>query len=250
MKYIIVSDFHIKFKENEDDINRRHLVEAFLNSLVGNVDGLILAGDIFDLWVEWGKVIIKNYFNILRIFDNLKQSGTRLVFIKGNHDFWFSDFLKKEIGFEVYEKYFAEEINGKKLFISHGDMYTKNDLRYSVFSRLVRTKTAQSIFRLLHPDIALSFGNKLSRTSRTRKNSQKLLEIKEKCLIATAEKLSKDYDLIVFGHTHNPMRKDFDSSVYINCGDWINHNSFCYFDEDKIELQDYVNTKILKSEDF
>ena len=239
MKYIIISDFHLKFHETEDDRQRRHRVESFLSSLVGNVDGLILAGDVFDLWVEWGRVIIKNYFSILRIFYNLKQAGTRLIFLTGNHDFWLGNFLKDEIGFELYENYFSEVINDKKIFVSHGDLYTKNDLRYKVYRRFIRTKIIQKIFKLIHPDLALSFGNKLSRTSRARKGSVKSLAIKETGFLIKAEELSKDYDLIVFGHSHNPMRKEFGDSIYINSGDWICHNSYCYFDQEKIDLMYY-----------
>ena len=239
MKYIITSDFHLKFYENEDDKQRRSRIEKFLMSLIGNIDGLILAGDIFDLWVEWDNVIIMNYFNTLKIFSLLKESGCRLVYLSGNHDFWLGKFLKEEIGFEIYKDNFTDTINGKQLFISHGDLYTKNDFRYKFFRRLLRLNVIEKIFKLLHPDIALKIGRSLSRTSRNRKTSHKLSAKKEEGLLLKAKKLQKKYDLIIFAHTHNPLEINMLDSKYFNCGDWLYNNSYVYFDEYLTELRYY-----------
>ena len=243
MKYVIASDFHLKFIENTDDIKRRLLVEEFLRSLIGQIDGLILAGDIFDLWVEWDKVIIKNYFNVLKIFSLLKDAGCRLIFLSGNHDFWIGSFLKEVIGFEVYNDYFTDVINNKKIFVSHGDLFTKNDLRYQVFRKIVRAKLVQSIFKIIHPDFSLSIGQLLSRSSRNRKDPISLVNTKEKGLQEKAQKLCEKYDVVIFGHSHNPLKIDYNDRIYLNCGDWLKNNSFCYFDEEKIELQFYTKSK-------
>jgi len=239
MKYIITSDFHLKYKENADDLARRQRVEAFLLSLVGQIDGLVLAGDVFDFWMEWNKVIIKNYFTVLKVFSLLKDAGTRLVFLTGNHDFWLGEFLQNTIGFEIYENNFTDCLNGKKIFVSHGDLYTKNDLRYKVYRRCIRQKFIHKIALLLHPDLALSVSNLFSRTSRLRKDGTEVAKKKEEGHLQKAKELSKDYDLIVFGHSHNPLRMQFDESIYINCGDWLSHDSYCYFDEETIELRQY-----------
>jgi len=239
MKYIITSDFHLKYNEKEEDKARRLRVEDFLLSLVGNIDGLVLAGDVFDFWVEWNKVIIKDYFTVLKTLSLLKDAGTRLVFLCGNHDFWLGEFLKETIGFEIYENNFIDEINGKKIFVSHGDLYTKNDFRYKVYRRLIRQKIIKNIALLLHPDLTLAISSGFSRTSRIRKDSPMVASRKEEGHIQKAMELSKDYNLIVFGHSHNPLQKMFGESIYINCGDWLSHNSYCYFDESTIELRQY-----------
>jgi len=236
MKYIIASDFHIKYIEAPFDIERRERVEMFLRSFIGKIDGLILAGDIFDLWIEWDRVIIKNYFGLLRIFADLKESGCRLVFLQGNHDFWLSNFLKDTIGVEIYESIFTETINGKKIFVSHGDKHTNNDMRYKIIHTLIRNKLIKLIFKQIHPDISLWLGSKLSRTT-VKAGSWQVNKDTENGLIATAEKLSSEYDLVVFGHSHNPLKITNGNSIYINSGDWIKHNSYCFFSEDKIEIR-------------
>jgi UDP-2,3-diacylglucosamine hydrolase len=195
-------------------------------------------------------VIVKNYFGILSIFSKLKESGCRLIFLSGNHDFWFNDFLKESIGMEMYTDSFIETINGKRLFVSHGDKYTNNDLRYKIISKIIRNRFVQTIFNLIHPDLSLVLGNKLSRTSsklsRTsnKSNTWTVNGKTEQGLINTAERLSLEYDLIVFGHSHNPLKIANGESIYINCGDWLRHNSYCLFTENGVEL------KYNKLEDF
>jgi len=237
MKYIIASDFHLKYLENEDDRDRRKTVESFLLSLVGQIDGLILAGDVFDFWMEWDKVIIKNYFTTLKTLSLLKETGIRLIYLAGNHDFWLGDFLKNTIGFEIYHDFFTDEINGKKIFVSHGDLYTKNDFRYKVYRRFIRLKMMKYLLSLLHPNLCLAIVNKCSRTSRSRADDETTASKKEQGHIQKAQKLSKSYDLIVFAHSHRPLQMTLGKCVYINCGDWLTHNSFCYIDDENIHLK-------------
>ena len=226
MKIVIASDFHLKINENEFDIERRLRIEKFLKSLIGNIDCLILAGDIFDLWIEWNTVIVKNYFSILSVFAQLKDSGCRLVYIAGNHDFWLEKFLKNDIGFETYDGDFTADFNNKKIFVSHGDLYTKNDIRYKVFRRVIRSKIVKYITKLIHPDISLKIGQLMSRSSRKKVINDKKSFAKELGLKIKAESLSDEYDLIVFGHSHNPKYLKINNSIYINTGDWINQSSY------------------------
>ena len=138
MKVFVASDFHLKFSENREDRSRKNRVISFLDSLIGKADLLILNGDIFDLWYSWNHVIIKNYFPVLKKLADLKESGCKIVFVAGNHDFWFKDFLSDTLGMEIHREYYTTKINGKNYFIAHGDKYTTNDLRYHLFRSLIR----------------------------------------------------------------------------------------------------------------
>ena len=239
MRCIIVSDFHLKFYEKAEDIDRRQRVESFLISLINKIDCLILAGDIFDLWMEWNNVIIKNSFSTLKIFAQLKESGCRLIFLSGNHDFWLDKFLKENIGFEIFENFFIGELNGQRIFVSHGDLYTQNDTRYQIFRIVMRSPLSKFFFKILHPEISLAIGKLLSRSGKRRNVNFTIDEAKEKGLIDKAKSLSHEYDLIVFGHTHKPLKMNFGKSIYINCGDWINNSSYCFIDELTIDLLHY-----------
>jgi UDP-2,3-diacylglucosamine hydrolase len=238
MRYIIASDFHLRIIENLDDSDRRVRVEKFLSSLIGQIDGLILVGDIFDLWVEWDHLIVRSYFSVLKLFSQIREAGARLIYIAGNHDFWFGDFLSDTIGFEVYPTSFSEVINGKRVFVSHGDRYIGNDLRYKVFRYIVRSKIVHIMFKMLHPSLAVRLGQSISRSDRASrekgmKNPRNLKKSqqREQELANAARELNSVYDLVIFGHAHVPIAVDNGSGMYINTGDWVHKNSYVEFTE-------------------
>ena len=174
MRVYFASDFHLKFTKKNIDTEQHKKIISFLDSLIGNSDLLILNGDIFDLWFVWKTVIIKGYFPILKKLADLRESGCRIVFIAGNHDFWFRDFLTNFLGVEIYPDSFSETIDDMKIFVSHGDLYTTNDFRYKIFRSLIRKKFFKKLFELFHPDFSLALGKLLSRSSRDRKSHPEL----------------------------------------------------------------------------
>ncbi|PID29287.1 MAG: UDP-2,3-diacylglucosamine hydrolase [Candidatus Cloacimonadota bacterium] len=240
MRVIIASDFHLKFAENEDDKRRRQKVEEFLKSLKGSTDVLILNGDIFDLWFSWNQVIIKGYFSVLKILSELKNSGCRIIFIAGNHDFCFNGFLEEEIVNEVRTDTFTDTIDGLKYFVSHGDSFTTNDLRYKIFRKIIRNGFLMKIFKLVHPDLSLKIGKLMSRSSRDRVIPEKLKEKKNAGLLREAERQANSgINVVAFGHTHNPIKKQLGNCVYVNSGDWIINQSYIEIKDKKTELKYY-----------
>lgn len=246
MRTIIISDAHLKFHENSEDTQRRKRVCSFLETLKGNTDILIINGDFFDLWVAWKHVIIRNYFPVLQILSELKQSGTRIIMTPGNHDFWFNTFLKEQIGIEIMKDSFIETIQGKSFFINHGDRFTRNDIRYQVYRFFIRNKLIQLIFSLFHPDFALEIGLKLSRSSRKRKVPQKRKTVMISCFREAAAKLIKEnnYDFVIFGHSHVPALEESENGHYANSGDWIISNTYLEFDGKELKLNRYSDKEI------
>jgi UDP-2,3-diacylglucosamine hydrolase len=239
MNVIIASDFHIRYFDNEEDRLRKEIVIEFLRTLIGKTDLLILNGDIFDLWFVWNSVIIKGYFSILKVLTDIQASGCRIVFIAGNHDFWFKDFLSKEIKIEIYPEFFAETIDGLRFFVAHGDRFTINDYRYKLFRSFIRNKIVMHCFELIHPDLSLRLGMLMSRSSRKVKIPAEAVKKREQGLFISAKKKSAFFDLVVFGHSHRSVQKNFEKGIYINTGDWIKGSSYLQIKEGQIKLQEY-----------
>ncbi len=239
MNVYIASDFHLKFVENIEDTKRRKNVIDFLGSINDDADLLILNGDIFDLWFVWKKFIIKGYFPLLLKLNQLRENGVRIVFIAGNHDFWFKDFLTGTLGIEVYKDNFCETIDGVRTFISHGDRYTSNDLRYQIFRKLIRNKFIMWIFGNLHPDFALNIGRSMSRSSRGQQVQDDTLNKREQGLIRFAKEKLNETDVVILGHSHLPKIEKYDNGIYANAGDWIINSSYLTMKNGKIELHNY-----------
>ncbi len=239
MKVYIASDMHYRFVENEEISERHRKVLGFLDLVKEDADMLILNGDIFDLWCVWDTVIIKGYFQLLRKLADITDAGCKIVFIAGNHDFWFSDFLEQELGFQVETDIYKTEIDGKKIIATHGDIYTASDSRYKLFRMIVRNRFVKRVFKLLHPDLALKLGMLMSRSSRNVKHPKELEIRKENGLKYSAQQFLKECDIVFFGHSHKPMIIEYKSGIYANSGDWVKHQTYLVLEDGNLKLQTY-----------
>jgi len=228
MKIIALSDMHYKFcPANDAERQVNAYGHSFLSSLVGKIDILVLNGDIFDLWFDWEYAIIPQYFPILKVLAEIHEAGARIIYISGNHDFWFGCFLSQYLGIELYSDSYELKADGKRLYLTHGDLYTVNDMRYKLFRYLIRLPQMRALFSLLHPNLALRLGALLSRSSRKRKDPTNLRARKVAGLKRHATAMIKNgYDIVIMGHSHEPELCQMGSGFYANCGDWIRHQSY------------------------
>lgn len=228
MRIVAISDVHYKYAPStEEDFSTNAAIISFVQSLCGDCDLLVLNGDIFDLWFDWKYCIIADFFPLLHALENLRESGSEIVFISGNHDFWFGDFFPKTMQIKLFPDRYTFEADGKKMLFTHGDLYTVNDMRYKIFRSLIRMRVIKSIFSILHPDLALKLGLQLSRSSRKRKISKELRAQKTKGLERfAATQINNTYDIVVMGHSHDPVLIPMGKGTYANCGDWIKHRSY------------------------
>jgi UDP-2,3-diacylglucosamine hydrolase len=239
MNIVIASDFHLQFHEDAAQRNRSELILRFLRSLCGNTDLLILNGDVFDLWLEWREVIPSGYFRVFEALTELRRTGCRIVMIPGNHDFLFGRFLPDQLGIELCGDTFTETIDGRRLYVAHGDTYTTNDLRYQLYRRVVRSGFARWMIRMLHPDWALAVGMRFSRSSRRMVLPPEALNRKALGLLNKAHSLIGQYDIVVFGHSHIPAFAKIGNGWYLNSGDWLRHRTYVRITDGFPELLEY-----------
>ncbi len=95
--HYFVSDAHLGAAPADAE---KRLV-AFLQSIQGQADSLYILGDLFDFWFEYGRAIPKHGFRVLAKLARLRETGTRIVYIAGNHDIRFTDFFRRELDIET-----------------------------------------------------------------------------------------------------------------------------------------------------
>ncbi len=240
MRICAISDIHFKYaRTRPEDAENASLILSFLRQAAGKYDLMVLNGDIFDLWFDWKYTIIRQYFPLLHELASLGEQGCKLVLVSGNHDFWFNGFLTDYLGMEVHADRYSLSADGKKLLFTHGDLHTVNDLRYQLFRRLIRLKGTKLLFSLLHPDLALSVGKAMSRSSRARKLSHSLRAKKGTGLADYARRQLGKFDVVVMGHSHQPQVQALEGGIYANCGDWMTHHSYIELIDGNIELKHY-----------
>ena len=143
----------------------------WLDDAAQDAEAIFLVGDLFDFWFEYRGVVPKGFVRTLGKLAELTDRGIRVVFFTGNHDMWVGDYLAHECGVEIYTSPQQFCLNGKNVFIAHGDnMNIDGQPVLKFLNTVFRSRTLRWLFSwLLHPDLAMRFGTggAASRANRT-----------------------------------------------------------------------------------
>jgi len=238
----VASDIHLGAVAAETE--RAFL--AFLDHVGEHGSALLLAGDLFDFWFEYGRVIEARHFRVLAALARLVEAGIPVTLAGGNHDAWGGRFLTDEVGLVFHSQPFRMDLAGRPALVAHGDGLGGGDFRYRALKTVLRSRATIGLFRWIHPDLGLRLANAVSRTE-TRPDSDPGLRGRAAFIQAWATKqLEEDPALawVVCGHAHLPAVIEVQPNrYYLNAGDWLTHFSYITIDEAGIpELKNWPVT--------
>jgi UDP-2,3-diacylglucosamine hydrolase len=198
-------------------------------------------GDLFDVWIEYRRVVPKGFVRVLGKLAELTDSGIPIYFFVGNHDMWMKGYFEEELGIPVYYAPLEITLNNKKLLIGHGDGLGPGDKGYKRMKKVFSNKLMQFLFRWIHPDLGLRLAQYLSLKNRliSGDEDKKYEGPDSEWLVHYCRKKleTTDLDYFVFGHRHLPLDIELAKNArYINLGDWIEYNTYAIFDGDKLTL--------------
>ena len=239
------SDNHLGAPNYSDSLTREKLFISWLDKIKKDAQVIFLLGDLFDFWFEYYKSVPKGFTRVLGKLSELSDSGIKIYFFVGNHDYWTRDYFQKEIGMEVLKKPTEFKINNKLFFIGHGDGLGPGDFKYKFLKRIFRNPIFIFLFRINYPWFGIPLGNFFSRKNKILSgNNIKFISKENEILYHFCKKKLnvKHYDFFVFGHRHLPLKIELgNNSYYFNTGDWINHYSFLHLKDDSLELKYFKN---------
>ncbi len=239
-KIYFVSDVHLGIDGEYTSEFRELLLIKWLEQVKVDAAEIILAGDIFDFWFEYKHVAPRGFYRILAKLREISDSGIKLTYFTGNHDMWIFNYLPQAIGAELIRGTQIREVNGKKLFIGHGDGLGPYDKKYNFLKSIFSSRFFQFLFKLLHPELSFRIALKWSSSSRKSHKYPKKTDFNDEWLVMFSKKvLEKEHiDFFVFGHRHIPFQvKLGDNTVFTNLGDWLFNFSYAVFDGETMELK-------------
>ena len=216
---IFISDVHLgtrgcKAEQLADFLARNHCQTLYL---VGDtVDGWRLKYRWF--WPEAHSRVVQA---ILRKID----SGTRVVYVPGNHDEFFRNYCGREIaGIEIAREAVHQTADGRQLLVIHGDhfdaviAYAKwlahlGDWAYSMALHL--NEWCHGARRLL----GLRYWSLSGYLKLKVKNALEYICRFEEAV--ASEVCARGFDGVVCGHIHQAAIKTLCGVVYHNDGDWV-----------------------------
>jgi len=250
-KIIFASDFHLGAQATLSSLEREKNIVRWLTSIQDDMEALYLVGDIFDYWFEYKHTIPKGFTRFLGKLAELRDADIPIYFFTGNHDMWMFDYFEKEFGIPVYHKTIERELQGKKLFIGHGDGLGPNDMGYKLIKTVLSNGFCQWAYARIHPNLGIWLMKKFSHKSRDvgGDNAQFYGRDKEMLVQYAERKLkSKSVDFFVFGHRHLPLNVKLSNakSIYYGLGDWTHYQSYGVLENGEFSLEYYEKPNLTR----
>jgi|ERR1041384_480765 UDP-2,3-diacylglucosamine hydrolase len=233
-----ISDAHLGLGSREDERRKESRLIAFLDSIQENASRLFIVGDLFDAWFEYRTVVLKGFHRLLAKLDDFTAAGIGVDYLAGNHDFWMRDFFRDELGMRTHRGPFETVIDGKKVFIHHGDGLSNRDTGYRILKKVITNPLSLRLFTMIHPDVGVSIARYSSRKSRQHTSTKNYGE-EDGMLAFARKKIGEGADIVIMGHRHSPVCTEIGKGIYINLGDWIDHNTYAELSGGRIELKQW-----------
>lgn len=239
------SDFHLGIPDHARSLEREKKIIRWLDMIAVDAERIYLMGDVFDFWFEYKYSVPKYFTRILGKLAQLVDSGIEIHLFTGNHDMWAFGYLEKELGLIIHRKPEVSELQGKNLFLGHGDGLGPGDYGYKFIKKVFASKVCQWLFARLHPNFGIGLADFWSRKSRAAnpENEEFLGEDNEWLLIFSKEQLQRqpNLDYFIFGHRHLPLDLLVGQECrYVNLGDWFHWCSYAELRDGNLSLK-YFN---------
>ncbi len=243
-KIYFASDFHLGIDAHKSSKEREKQIISWMDKISDDAEALYLVGDLFDFWFEYSSVVPKGYIRLLGRLAQWVDSGLELFVFTGNHDMWMAEYLENELGIKIIRNPISKIIKGKNFFIGHGDGLGPGDNGYKFIKGVFASPVSQWLYARLHPNFAFKLAQFWSGKSREKAHQKDQWLGKDRewlVQFAQEEIKNKNIDYFVFGHRHLPIHctLENDESKYINLGDWLQYNSYAWFDGELMRIDFY-----------
>jgi UDP-2,3-diacylglucosamine pyrophosphatase LpxH len=228
VKALFISDVHLGSKgANADELLK--VLKKY------EPEKLFIVGDFIDGWLLKKRMFWNQSFtNVIRKILSLSKKGTEVIYITGNHD----DFLRSYSGTDLGNITIVDEYEWNGYYISHGDLYDGvMRLKWLGVLGSIGYELAIYVDRFFKK---LGYEIHFSKTAKDKvKGAVKFITDFEKQLAYQA--YVRNLNGVICGHIHTPINKTItirDKEIhYLNCGDWIENNSYIIFNGKKFILK-------------
>jgi UDP-2,3-diacylglucosamine pyrophosphatase LpxH len=188
---------------------------------------IYLVGDIVDGWRltrrwRWPKA----YSDLLERVLDLSRSGTRVVYLPGNHDQFLRRFLDHWNHFEVRDSVVHRCADGRRLLVIHGDQFDSSE----------RHLPALSVIGSTLYEWVLAIDHAINQVLRLLGLRNRRISASIKATVKNRVKRASDFESrlfdatlangcagVVCGHIHQPCLSARGPTLYANTGDWIDN---------------------------
>ena len=239
MRKVFIADAHLRLP---GDDNYRTLLR-FLAELPGSTDTLYILGDLFEFWIGYQQVAFSQYLPLLDALLALRRAGVEIVYFEGNHDFHMGPYFTHTLGARVYRGPAVLEVEGKRVYLCHGDEINRRDYAYRMLRLLLHSPLTSALTRVVPPRCASAIADRLGRKSRAHHGARRTRWDYPALLRSfAASRFAEGCDLVITGHFHLPLMETSGAGAthtLVSLGDWISHFSYAEMRDGAVTLRSY-----------
>ena len=212
----------------------------FLRAIRKDAECLYIVGDLFDFWFEYRSVVPAHGARVIFELYHLVQSGTRVIYLPGNHDSWLGGYLSEQVGVELPGPFCDVAHQNRRLYVTHGDIFQQN-WKFELRRRILSHPLCIALFRWLHPDIGAYLARLVSRSSDV--GTKKGVRINKKTYLpsyflkSAGEKIAEGFDFVICGHYHALIVEPIDGGTLVVLGDWMRYDAYAVLEHGEIALK-------------
>jgi UDP-2,3-diacylglucosamine pyrophosphatase LpxH len=238
---VFISDVHLGTRGCRSD---------FLVDFLGRIhcERLYLVGDIIDGWR-----LRKSWYwdadcdEVLRLILRHARAGTEVIYIPGNHDEMFRQWLPLGLeiaGIKLRKEAVHTTADNRKLLVMHGDEFD-SVVRYAKFLALLgdwaytAALNLNTWFNAVRRRLGMPYWSLSQWLKRQVKEAVKAIDRFEAALANEARR--RGFDGVVCGHIHHAEMREVGGVLYINDGDWVEScTALVEHHDGRLELVDWV----------
>ncbi|HSC54147.1 MAG TPA: UDP-2,3-diacylglucosamine diphosphatase [Phnomibacter sp.] len=202
---------------------------------------LVLNGDIIDIWNFSKHYFPAAHLEVISEIMHLASTGTRVVYITGNHDELLRKYSDISLGnFQITDK-LVMEINGSMCWLFHGDVFDATTKGSAKFLAKLGGKGYDLLIMInsmINWTLKTMGRDKMSFSKKVKQGVKKAVAWIDNFEQTAAElAIEKGYHYVICGHIHQPQKRvvqnEKGSVIYLNSGDWIeNLTALEYYNKD------------------
>ena len=222
---------------------------TYLNSI--QPKKLVLNGDIIDIWQFSKRYFPKSHLRVIKKIIDMASDGVEVIYVTGNHDEMLRKFSDTTIGnISIVDKVVLE-LDGKKAWIFHGDVFDVSIQNAKWLAKL--GGYGYDLLILLNRFINSClerFGKEKYSLSKRIKNSVKsaVKYINDFEEVASELAIENRYDYVICGHIHQPKmllkENKHGKTMYLNSGDWVENFTALEYQFKRWKIYNYNHDKL------
>lgn len=239
---LFLGDLHLgrgsKTASRAAELDAVALMETYAEQMADEQGGLVLLGDVFNAYMEYGRMVPAGFVRLQGALAALVDRGVRVTYVVGNRDLWHLRHFQEEVGVHLVRDERRISAYGYETLIAHGDGLAPGERAYNLLRPLLRSRLAYLLYRNLLPgDTGFRVARSLARTGTGSPRPELVEDLRNAAEILTRQ---RGLDLVVLGHCHAAELTRFPAGAYLNPGYWFENRTYGILDVDGPRLEQWM----------